>query len=99
MTIETTKDGNGVTTWKNGGVEQICPFRQPVAIPQQMQSTLAIAGQRPGISLIYHTCDTRCPHLQIQETDNSYAITLTCGGSDFSLRGNKEDGKVVKLKI
>jgi hypothetical protein len=78
--IELKTDKDGVTSWLRGGVQQICPFRQPMLIPGNTHP-LAMGGQ-PSVSLMYHTCDNRCPHLYLSEN----SVIVTCGDTNIQKR-------------
>ena len=68
---------------KINGIEAICPFVQPLAIPQQNQF-----GQ-VNMSITRMPCTTRCP-LCIVEEQISFGCDSGCQSFDYEIEGENK---------
>ena len=61
MIKETVKEEKGIFTLYRNDQPAICPFRDPIILPGQLQ------GQ---VQIIPHTCNSQCPHFNVREASS-----------------------------
>jgi len=67
----TINEKDGVFTLMRNGKAAVCPYRQPIVLPGQLQ------GQ---VQIMPHPCNSQCPHWQNRlEGINEFEVKLTCG--------------------
>jgi hypothetical protein len=67
------------------GIETVCPYRPPVAVP--VQNAL---GQTT-IQLITSPCSTTCPHAELTNLNNlGLVYTITCSGTNIEFDVDQE---------
>ena len=72
----TINEKDGVFTLMRNGKAAVCPYRQPIVLPGQLQ------GQ---VQIMPHPCNSQCPHFDFREmyhgisTTSSYELELSCG--------------------
>jgi len=73
----TINEKDGVFTLMKNGKAAVCPYRQPIVLPGQLQ------GQ---VQIMPHPCNSQCPHFDLRKKYfgkpapvYEYELELTCG--------------------
>jgi len=81
----TINEKDGVFTLMRNGKAAVCPYRQPIVLPGQLQ------GQ---VQIMPHPCNSQCPHFGKETSyQYDYILKLTCGKgvSIFAEKHDKTD--------
>jgi hypothetical protein len=77
----TINEKDGVYTLMRNGQAAVCPYRQPIVLPGQLQ------GQ---VQIIPHPCNSQCPHFDLREIDGSECLYLHCADTtNFNIESDK----------
>ena len=92
----TINEKDGVFTLMRNGKAAVCPYRQPIVLPGQLQ------GQ---VQIMPHPCNSQCPHFDFREmyhgisTTRSYELELSCGnGVIFNIDNDQPTDKPKQAK-
>ena len=80
----TIQEKDGVFTLMRNDKAAVCPYRQPIVLPGQLQ------GQ---VQIMPHPCNSQCPHFTMSRCINKgeFDIKLSCGkGVSFTARTPRE---------